>query len=116
MTPVLANVVRSSSVGDDFDEPDLYVMNSSHPIMNGPYGQFPAGYHISDLFRDNDAIEADTARNASTIAELADGKDKIIATESLPGKGCLLERRRCQRLVLQRRLHCHAEEHANLVR
>ena len=62
------------------------MVNSTHPIMNGPYGTFPAGYHISGLHEDNDAAEADTTRNATTVAQLADGKDKIIATESLPGK------------------------------
>jgi hypothetical protein len=30
--------------------------------------------------------EADTARNAKTVAELASGRDKIIATEGIPGK------------------------------
>ena len=82
----LADVVRATTGGDDLDQPDLIVVNASHPIMNGPYGQFTTGYHISDLFSDNDAVEANTAQNATTIAELADGKDKIIATDSLPGK------------------------------
>jgi len=83
---LLADVVRSSSVGDNTGEPDLYVVDSIHPIMNGPYGSFPTGYHISGLYSDCDAAEADTGRNAITAAELADGYDKIIATEGLPGK------------------------------
>ncbi len=82
----LAQVVRATSFGDDNSQTDLYVRNASHPIMNGPYGQFNVGYHISGLFRDNDAIEANTGQKGRTIAELADGKDKIIAAESLPGK------------------------------
>jgi len=81
----LAQVVRVTSSGDDNSQTDLYVRNASHPIMNGPYSQFNAGYHVSDLFRDNDAIEANTGQNARTIAELADGKDKITAAELLPG-------------------------------
>ena len=83
--PRLANVVRSSSWGNNVGEPDLYVVNSS-PIMNGPYGRFPAGYHISGLYNDTDAAKADTARNATTVAALADGYDKIIATSSIPGQ------------------------------
>jgi len=83
---LLADLVRSSSYGDNMGEPDLFVVDASHPIMNGPYGNFPAGYHISGLYSDNDAAEADTARNAVTIAELADGHDKIIATDGLLGK------------------------------
>ncbi|MGD8543639.1 MAG: S8 family serine peptidase [Candidatus Bathyarchaeota archaeon] len=83
---LLADLVRSSSYGDNVGEPDLYVVNATHPIMNGPYGSFPPGYHISGLFSDCDAVEADTARMAVTVAELADGYDRIIATDGLPGK------------------------------
>lgn len=83
---LLANVVRSSTTGDNTGQPDLYVTNSSHPIMKGPYGTYSNGYHISNLFSDNDNVTADTARGASTIATLANGGAKIIATENLPGK------------------------------
>ncbi|NIS82051.1 MAG: hypothetical protein GTO14_18010, partial [Anaerolineales bacterium] len=83
---LLADLVRSSSYGDNVGEPDLYVVDATHPIMNGLYGSFPPGYHISGLYGDCDAAEADTLRNAVTVAELADGYDKIIATEGIPGK------------------------------
>jgi len=83
---LLADIIRSSSVGDNVGEPDLYVVDAMHPIMNGPYGSFPTGYHISGLYGDCDAGEADTGRNAVTVAQLADGYDKIMATEGLPGK------------------------------
>jgi len=83
---LLADLIRSSSMGDNVGEPDLYVVDATHPIMNGPYGTFPVGYHISGLYGDCDAAEADTARMAVTVAELADGYDKIVATESIPGK------------------------------
>ena len=83
---LLADIVRSSTYGDNTGEPDLYVVESTHRIMNGPYGSFPTGYYISDLFSDCDAAEADTSRGAITVAELADGYDKIIATDLLPGK------------------------------
>jgi thermitase len=83
---LLADVVRSSSVGDRIGEPNFHVVNSLHPIMNGPYGKFALDYTVSGLYDDNDAAVADTTRNASAIAELADGKAKIIATASLSGK------------------------------
>ncbi|MEA2090718.1 MAG: CARDB domain-containing protein [Thermoproteota archaeon] len=83
---LLADVVRSSTVGDNVGEPDLYVVNETHPIIDGPYGSFPAGYYISGLYSDCDAAEADLARGAVTVAELEDRYDKIIATEGLPGK------------------------------
>lgn len=82
----LADVVRSATLGDNTGRPDLYVVNPSHPIMNGPYGSYPAGYHVKDLFSDCDKAKADTARGAVTVAELGDGYDKIISTEALPGK------------------------------
>jgi thermitase len=83
---LLANLVRSSSIGDDTGESDLMVIDNTHPIMNGPYGSFPAKYHVYGLYSDCDRAEADTSRGAVTVAELADGYDKIIATEVLPGK------------------------------
>ena len=83
---LLAFLIRSSSIGDNVGEYDLYVVDAAHPIMNGPYGSFPEGYHIYGLFGDCDMAEADTGRDAVTVAELADGYDKIIATEGLPGK------------------------------
>jgi len=83
---LLADIVQSSSYGDNWGEPDLFVVNDSHPIMNGSYGSFPAGYNISGLFSDCDKVEADVTRNAVTVAELADGYDRIIAAELYPGK------------------------------
>lgn len=82
----MANVVRSSTVGDNFYQSDLYVQDASHPIMNGPYGDFPEGYHITGLYSDNDAARADTSKNATAIAKLANNYDKIIVTEGIPGK------------------------------
>jgi thermitase len=83
---LLANLVRSSSTGDDTGQSDLIVIDDTHPMVNGPYGSFPAGYHIYGLYGDCDRVEADIARGAVTVAELADGYDRIIATEGLPGK------------------------------
>jgi thermitase len=83
---LLANLVRSSSTGDDTGQSDLIVIDDTHPIVNGPYGSFPAGYHIYGLYGDCDRAKADMTRGAVTVAELADGYDRIIATEGLPGK------------------------------
>jgi len=83
---LLADVVRSATMGDNVGRPELRVVDAAHPIMNGPYGSFPAGYYIEGLYGDCDRVEADSARGAVTVAELIDGYDKIIATEMLPGK------------------------------
>ncbi len=82
----LARVARVISNGDDFTANNMTVIESSHPIMNGPYGQFAAGYNVTGLNIDNDAVKADTARNATAVAQLTDGNAKIVATDSLPGK------------------------------
>jgi len=82
----LADVVRSSTTGDNVGRPELYVVDATHPIMNGPYGSFPAGYYITGLYGDCDRAQADIARGAVTVAELTDGYDKIIATELSIGK------------------------------
>lgn len=83
---LLADLIRSSSTGDNTGEYDLIVRDEIHPIMNGPYGSFPNGYHIYGLYGDCDMVEADTTRGAVTVAELLDRYDRIIATEGLPGK------------------------------
>ncbi len=83
---LLADLTRSSSTGDNTGEYDLIVRDEIHPIMNGPYGSFPNGYHIYGLYGNCDMAEADTTRGAVTVAELLDGYDRIIATEGLPGK------------------------------
>jgi thermitase len=83
---LLRDLIRSATMGDNTGEPDLYVVDATHPITNGPYGSFPSGYHISGLYSDCDAVEADIAQNAITVAMLWDGYDKIIATDGLLGK------------------------------
>ncbi len=81
----LANVLRVTTSGDDLSSGDLIVVAASHPIVNNGYGVFE-GFEITELGKDNDAVEADTARNAITVAEMSSGFDKIVATDSLPGK------------------------------
>jgi archaellum component FlaF (FlaF/FlaG flagellin family) len=83
---LLADIVRSSTNGDDSGETDLYVADATHPIVNGPYGVFPQNYHVGWLSAECSLAEANTARGAVTVAELADGYDRIIATERIPGK------------------------------
>ncbi len=83
---LLANVVRSTTTGDNTGQPDLYVSNATHPIMKGPYGVYPENYHISGLYSDTDNATADTSRGASAIATVANGCAKILVTENLPGK------------------------------
>jgi len=83
---LMADIVRSSSTGDNWGEYDLWVVDATHPIMDGPFGSFPEGYHIYGLYGDCDMAEANIAQNAVTVAKLTDEYDKIIATDGLPGK------------------------------
>ncbi len=84
----LANVVHSSSSGHHTGTPydDYLIVDAFHPITNGPYGKFSIGQEIPDYYDENDEASADTSKGAITLAELEDGCDKIIATESIPGK------------------------------
>lgn len=81
---LLADLIRSSSAGDGPFGATFTVINGSHPIMNGPYGSFPTGSAFTAGDSDHDQAEADTSRNAVTVAELSDGRDKILATDLDP--------------------------------
>ncbi|MFQ5612324.1 MAG: M4 family metallopeptidase [Anaerolineae bacterium] len=81
---LLADIVRSSSSGDGPFVYNYSVTDGSHPIMNGPFGSFPTGTTLTAGHSDHDQAEADTGRNATTVAELVGGRDKIIATDLDP--------------------------------
>ncbi len=86
---LMANLVRSSSTGSYSGSSDFYVTENTHPIVNGPFGAFPIGYHVTIpfWFANYDKAKADTSQNAVTVAGLTGGEyDKIIATKGLPGK------------------------------
>jgi hypothetical protein len=82
---LLADLVRSSSSGDGPFTYDYTVTDGNHPITDGPYGSFAAGTALTAAHSDHDQAEADTGRGATTVAELAGGPDKIIATELATG-------------------------------
>jgi hypothetical protein len=78
---LLADLVRSSSVGDSPFTYDYTVTDGAHPIMNGIFGQFPNGTALVAGNPDHDQAEASTVRGAVTVAELTGGRDKIVATD-----------------------------------
>jgi uncharacterized membrane protein len=82
---LMAEVVRSTSVGDNMGEGSFSVTDDLHPIMDGIFGKFTLGstYPVSQT--DHDNAEADLSKNAKTIAQLNDGYDKIIVTELARG-------------------------------
>lgn len=82
---LLAEVVRSTSVGDNMGENSFSVSDEFHPIMNGIFGQFSLGSTYSVSQTDHDNAKADSAKSAQTVAELNDGFDKIISTELIMG-------------------------------
>jgi hypothetical protein len=85
----LANLVRSSSSGDGPFTYDYTITNGSHPITHGPYGTFNGGASLRAAHSDHDQAEADGGRGAVTVAELAGGRDKIVATV-LPSGGIVV--------------------------
>jgi uncharacterized membrane protein len=83
--PLMAEVVRSASVGDNMGEGTFTVTDSQHPIMNGIFGRFSSGSSFSISETDHDNAEADVSKNARTIADLNDGYDKVMSTELSSG-------------------------------
>jgi hypothetical protein len=82
---LLADLVHSSDSGDGPFVTDYTITDGSHSITDGPYGSFPAGTVISVGHSDHDHAEADASQGATTVAELSDGHDKIMATELASG-------------------------------
>jgi thermitase len=67
----------------------LYVVDGFHPIVDGLYGKFPAGYTTSTLSSYIENATADTSKNAITVAKCISQTcpaDKIIATRLDAGK------------------------------
>lgn len=86
----LADVIRSLPSSIKTNQSDLYSASSTHPIMNGPFGVFPAGFRIRNVATEygtfTDLVYANTSRGAKAVATTGDGGAKILATDSLPGK------------------------------
>ena len=84
----LARLVRSLTY--EWANPDFYftIANESHPIVNGPYGNFARGQTVGPVYGAYCShARADNSRNAVSVAELeVNYNDEIIATEGLPGK------------------------------
>ncbi|MCL7454573.1 MAG: carboxypeptidase regulatory-like domain-containing protein [Anaerolineae bacterium] len=79
--PLLADLVRSSTYGDDA-RGDTYEILLDHPITNGPYGVYAPGTQLSINETDQDNAVADTARGAQAVATIVDEPyDKILATD-----------------------------------
>lgn len=84
--PRLADVVRSSTVGDDARADEWIALDVDHFILNGPFGDF-RGRIIANGDSDHDNVTADTARGAITLGLLnGDPYEKIIFTDvAAPG-------------------------------
>jgi hypothetical protein len=81
---VLAEIVRSSTVGDGPFEYSYSIVDAAHPIATGPYGFFPNGFELIATYSDHDDVHAIGAAGAVGVARLASGADKIIATDLDP--------------------------------
>jgi uncharacterized membrane protein len=78
---LLANVVRSTDIGDNMGENSFSVIDEMHPITSSIFGQYSQGTTFTVGQTDHDNAEADTSRGAQTVCELNDGYDKIISTQ-----------------------------------
>jgi subtilase family serine protease len=82
---LMADLVRSTDVGDNMGKSSFSVADDQHPIMDGVFGSFSSGSSYNVGQTDHDYAEADISRGAQTVAELPDGYDKIISTELASG-------------------------------
>jgi hypothetical protein len=84
--PRLADVVRSSTVGDDARADEWIALDVDHFMLNGPFGDF-RGQIVANGDSDHDNVTADTARGAITLGLLqGDPYEKIIFTDvAAPG-------------------------------
>jgi len=86
--PLLADVIRSSTFGDDSSGVDSWTAaNVDHFILNGPFGDF-RGMPFDPTEGDHDDLTADGARGAVSLGTL-DGTpyDKIAFTDVAPPGG-----------------------------
>ncbi|MFQ6047729.1 MAG: thrombospondin type 3 repeat-containing protein [Phycisphaerae bacterium] len=84
--PRLADVVRSSTWGDETGIVSWTAANVDHFILNGPFGDF-RGQLISPSETDHDELTADTSRGAVALGGLTGSlHDKIVFTD-LPAPG-----------------------------
>ena len=67
--PLLADVVRSSTYGDEANTPSWMAANVNHFILNGPFGDY-RGEAITAGDDDHDALLADTSRGAVSLGSL----------------------------------------------
>ena len=79
--PRLADVVRSSTYGDETDTPSWTAATLDHFILDGPFGDF-RGQTITAGDDDHDALRADTSRGAVAMGSLDNSTyDKIVFTD-----------------------------------
>lgn len=84
--PLLADVVRSSTFGDDTDAEWWTAADIDHFVLNGPFGDF-RGESIQAVLRNHDQLTADASRGALALG-LLEGSAfaKIIFTDvAAPG-------------------------------
>jgi hypothetical protein len=88
--PLMADLVRSSTVGDGPFDGDFHIV-LDHPITNGPYGVYPPGTALTANETDHDNATPDAARGAVAVAVLdSEPYAKIMATELGSGGAVVL--------------------------
>jgi hypothetical protein len=85
--PLLADVVRSSTFGNEDGIASWTAVDTDHFILNGPFGDFRGETITTPTDQNQDALTADTSEGAIALGELNGSVfDKIIFTD-LPGPG-----------------------------
>ncbi len=80
---LMAQIVRSEETGDGPFDLAYTVITSTHPIINGPYGQWSVSTELRAGHSDHDKAVPDIAEGAVSVADFSDGTSKIMATDSI---------------------------------
>lgn len=84
--PIMADIVRSSSYGDDSsDDEECEITDTSHFITNGPYGSFSGTYTLYE--DDHDDYEPDTSAGCVEVIAMINGAGYSKLIDCVVGSG-----------------------------
>ena len=85
---LLADLIRSLTVGDGPQTDQCAISDSSTPVVNGPFGNYTTSYAFTASGSNHESVVPDAANGAVRVATVG-GKAKLLYTEVLGGGSVL---------------------------